>query len=96
MCTYYILTSYQISTLSFPANAIKWIGIAEIRIAPYVAHEVFYLRLKYFSVQLDSMVNFDTNKYFLDLPISHLIAYSSPTKLFIDFPSGGTIDLKMK
>ena len=41
-------------------------------------------------------MNSDPHKYFLNSPIAHLTADTSPTKLCLDFSSGDTFDLEMK
>ena len=41
-------------------------------------------------------VNYATHKYFLKFSIDHLTADDSPTKLYLEFSSGDTVDLDMK
>ena len=41
-------------------------------------------------------MNYDTEKYFLNLPIAHLTVADFTTKICIDFSSGDTVHIEMK
>ena len=47
-------------------------------------------------LQLDSTLNSDPLKNFLNFPISHLAVSVSTTKLCLEFSSDDTVDLEMK
>ena len=44
----------------------------------------------------DTTVNYDTHKYFLNFPMAHLTASTSPKNPCVDFYSGDTVDTDMK
>ena len=48
------------------------------------------------TLKSDITVNYATHKDFLKLPMTHLNAADSPTKLCIEFYSGNTVDLETK
>ena len=48
------------------------------------------------TLKSDITVNYATHKDFLKLPMTHLNAADSPTKLCIEFSSGNTVDLETK
>ena len=41
-------------------------------------------------------MNYDTHKYFINFPMSHITVYASTTKLCLDFFSCDTVDIEMK
>ena len=93
-----IATAYHTPTSSFLDGPILRIGTATIWLATCVPIGVHWpLILILFSpLKLNTTLDYDKHKDPPKFPMSHLTTTDSLTKLYLDFSSGDTINLKIR